>query len=73
MMIYINVLALASRMISAINYTVDPCDDFFEYACGSWKEKNPIPDDQVSNRQFHVVEKDVNSKLKSRLTHYYLN
>lgn len=27
----------------AIDKSVDPCQDFFHYACGSWIKKNPIP------------------------------
>jgi len=28
--------------------TADPCVDFYQYSCGGWQTKNPIPPDQTS-------------------------
>ena len=33
--------------VNAIDRMENPCDDFYEYACGSWLKANPIPPDQV--------------------------
>ena len=33
--------------VTSIDTTVDPCTDFFAYACGGWLTKNPIPPDKT--------------------------
>ena len=55
--------------LGAMDKTVDPCEDFYEYACGTWRKNNPIPSDQSRwgrfneladyNRQFlhNILEK----------------
>jgi endothelin-converting enzyme/putative endopeptidase len=35
-----------------VDKTLDPCSDFFQYACGKWIKANPIPDDQAGSGTF---------------------
>jgi endothelin-converting enzyme/putative endopeptidase len=34
--------------VTAMDRTVNPCEDFFHYTCGNWLRKNPIPADQAA-------------------------
>jgi endothelin-converting enzyme/putative endopeptidase len=37
---------------ASIDRAIDPCTDFYQYACGTWIKSNPIPSDQASWGRF---------------------
>lgn len=54
----------ADFLASNIDSTVKPGDDFFDYACGGWIKKNPIPADQSSWSIGHLVIEENLSRLR---------
>ncbi|XP_052738145.1 neprilysin-4 isoform X2 [Bicyclus anynana] len=48
-------LVTASRVLAALNKSVDPCDDFYEFACGGWIQRNPVPEWASSWDQLAVL------------------
>ena len=57
---------VAARLLDAIDPTVDPCEDFFEYACGTWNKKNLIPDDHANYNTFGKLRDDLQVMLKCK-------
>src|ERR1051326_351978 len=54
---------------TAMDPSVNPCVDFYRYACGGWIKKNPIPPDQarwdVYGKLAHERSEEHTSELQS--------
>uniref|UniRef100_A0A672YXG9 Neprilysin n=1 Tax=Sphaeramia orbicularis TaxID=375764 RepID=A0A672YXG9_9TELE len=56
----------ASRLIENMDGTVDPCDNFYQYACGGWLKKNIIPETSSRYSTFDILRDELEVILKGQ-------
>nr|XP_034338189.1 neprilysin-1-like isoform X1 [Crassostrea gigas] len=54
----------ASGLLDSIDPKADPCNNFFQFACGMWRKKQVIPEEMSITSVFYHVEDSVNVILK---------
>jgi len=53
--------------VTSMDRSVDPCADFFQYSCGGWLKKNPIPPDQSSWDTYSKMQDENTARLRGIL------
>ncbi|XP_075145617.1 M13 family metallopeptidase neprilysin 2 isoform X2 [Haematobia irritans] len=54
----------ASAVLSKMKPEIEPCDDFYRFACGTYIEETNIPDDKVAVNTFSIISDKLQEQLK---------
>ncbi|XP_031159669.1 endothelin-converting enzyme 2b isoform X1 [Sander lucioperca] len=60
-------VTVASQMVEAMDRGADPCTDFYQFACGGWMRKNPLPDGRSRWSTFNSIWEQNQALLKHLL------
>ncbi|XP_046880119.1 phosphate-regulating neutral endopeptidase PHEX [Hypomesus transpacificus] len=57
----------AGSILSKMDRSVSPCEDFYGFSCGGWLKDNPIPEDSSSYGIYPWLRQHVDIRLKELL------
>lgn len=58
-------IAAASKVKTYIDETVDPCTNFYDFACGNFVKSQVVPDDKVTVDGFSAVRDIVEEQIRT--------
>jgi len=57
----------AADLLDKLDETADPCDDFYQFACGSFIEETVIPDDRTRTSMFSILGDKLDVQVRGLL------
>ena len=54
----------ANGILTGLDTSVNPCDNFYQYACGGWTSKTVIPEYRASYSRFTELDDAMSVQLK---------
>lgn len=58
----------ASGILDSLDENVEPCDDFYNFACGNYIRNTQIPDEKVSVNTFSTIGDKLQDQLRALIT-----
>lgn len=56
-------------ILANMDMTADPCDDFYQYACGGWLASHNLPDDKSTIDASSIIEDKIWDQIIDLFTH----
>lgn len=56
----------AARILENMDMTAEPCNDFYQYACGGWLKRNVIPETSSRYSNFDILRDELEVVLKGQ-------
>lgn len=54
-------------MVRYMDFKVDPCENFYDFACGNWEQNNFIPADRTEYDTFEMLREGLDVAMQDLL------